>query len=179
MKKNIFFFLVTIFLSGHVFGQVDSIKYTPGFKFNDGIYKTYEEFKQNNPSIKGKATISKKDDVWGYCSNGTVYVLRYNSFHRLQKIGALIHYIESHEHLIYNSQSGARNVRTENIQHVIDFNTGNIIRFGLKNFLNLLKQDKDLYDVFIALKSKRQMKKKMFMYLIKFNDRNPIYFKTN
>lgn len=43
--------------------QIDSINYQVSFRFVDGIYTTYEEFKNNSPSIRYKTIISDNPEI--------------------------------------------------------------------------------------------------------------------
>ena len=88
------YFLFFLFLvPSFIFSQNDSIKYSRDFIFNDGVFKTFIEFKNDSPSIKtfivkkpsplsdpnyiiiecsviDSNEISKKYDLnecWGYC----------------------------------------------------------------------------------------------------------------
>lgn len=192
----------------NLFAQQDSVKYTQGFKFHDGIYKTFEDFKNNNPSIKERAVISenpeaqfllgnfatmekisfydsngishklKRTEVWGYCSNGAIYVMLNNNFHRIFKIGRIIHLTESHNTLLYSNSAPVSSINkpVRLIQYLIDYRTGEILSYTLDNFLLLLKADEQLYDEFTLIKRKSRKQEQMFIYLNKFNERNPIYF---
>ena len=46
--------------AGRLFSQVDSVLYTPDFEFVEGIYMSYEEFRDNDPSIREEAIITDK-----------------------------------------------------------------------------------------------------------------------
>jgi len=191
----------------NIYSQIDSIQYTADFKFTTGIYRTYEEFKSNTPSIREKAIITdnpitqfvignistahkisyidssgnaqklKRKEVWGFCSNGAVYILFNNKFHRIFKIGAITHFIESSNTIFYNRRFQINKpVRT--VQYLLDYETGEVSSFFLDNFLLLLKRDEALHKEFLLLKKKSKKKKQMFIYLTKFNERNPIYIKN-
>ena len=215
--RTITAFIFTALISGFssLFSQNDSVKYTPDFKFVDGIYRTFEEFKENNPSIKRKAVLDdnpgmqffvgrftkaekiaykdstgnmqiiKRKDVWGYCSNDVVYIKYNRNFHRILKIGSIIFFIELYNTSTTYYQDPIKFIpyfRTNSsieYQYIIDFKTGDILKYDLNNFLALLFDDKDLYNKFMAIPSDRKRKKQMFNYLNKFNERNPVYFKLN
>ena len=202
--------LAITFNSTNLFSQNDSIKYTFNYRFVDGIYRSFEEFKKNDPSIDEKAIIAdnpevqflignfakvekiafldstgqlqklKRDEVWGYCSKGAVYIMVNNNFHRIVKIGSIMHFAESHNKFFYSRQMPVSGINKPNkyIQYMIDFNTGELMKFKLENFLILLKHDEELYEQFNSFKSNSQKKKMMFLYLNKFNQRNPIYFEV-
>ena len=51
--KNSYLILLILFMCGTVLtAQDDAVVLTKNFKFNDGIYLTYEDFKKNKPSAK-------------------------------------------------------------------------------------------------------------------------------
>lgn len=203
-------FLLLMICTGNLFSQVDSIKYTSDFKFREGIYRSFEEFKRNEPSIEEKAIVNenseiqflvgnftkaekiyyydskgnyqrlKRNELWGFCSKGNIYVNLKNNYQRLIKIGSIIHFTESHGTLYYNRRAPISKINRPNrdIQYMIDFQTGVFLSYNLKNFLSLLIRDKDLYFEFTSIKRNSKKEKQMFIYLNRFNDRNPVYFKT-
>ncbi len=211
---------------------IDSTMYTKGFKFKDGIYRTFEEFKFNSPSIQYKEVIDASDpalsglnfnpvvisdpalrglnfnpvvikystedglknklkskDIWGYAKNGEVFVLANDVankyFFKLEIIGAIMqslveitdyyahHYFGSNQSF---SASSGRNVLTVKI---IDFETGAIYGYNVNSFLKILKKDEKLYHEYSSIKGDRKKKQMMFIYLKKYNQRHPIYFKKN
>ena len=60
--------------------------------------------------------------------------------------------------------------------YMIDYETGEVVKYCYEGFLRLLEKDKDLYDEFIAIKKYKKRTEQMFIYLMKFNERHPIYF---
>jgi len=70
---------------------------------------------------------------------------------------------------------GSPNYRTTELkQFLIDFNTGEVMEYTPKNVKMLLMRDPELHDEFSRLRSKKQQQLQ-FMYLRKFNERNPLY----
>ena len=49
--KKIIAFLFLLILSCPVYSQTDSVRYTKDFVFKDGIYITFQDFKNNNPPL--------------------------------------------------------------------------------------------------------------------------------
>ena len=210
MQKAIYilFLFVAILHSTRLLSQQELTQYTSDFRFHDGIYKSFEEFKRNDPSVKEQAIISEnpevqilignfatmqkisyydemgishkldRGEVWGYCSDGAIYVLLNNNFHRLSKIGAIIHFTESHNTFYYSRSYpvSAINRPVRLVQYMIDFNTGELLSYDLENFMLLLQADQQLYAEFNSIKGKKKKEKQMFIYLNKFNLRNPINF---
>ena len=63
--------------------------------------------------------------------------------------------------------------RTDLEMFMIDFETGKSYEYNLENLEALLMKDPELYEEFISMRNKNQ-KKMMFVYLRKFNERNPV-----
>jgi len=74
----------------------------------------------------------------------------------------------------YN-QNTARN---ELVQYIIDFETGKIMEYDVENTELLLMKDSELYEEFMRLPSK-QRKDLMFVYIRKYNERNPLFIPVN
>ncbi|MGB4292472.1 MAG: hypothetical protein WBJ37_06275 [Bacteroidales bacterium] len=64
--------------------------------------------------------------------------------------------------------------RTELRQYLIDFETGKIYEFDVESVKVLIMRDPELYEEFVKLTKKKQ-KEIMFVYIRKFNERNPLY----
>lgn len=204
--KGLIVIVISLISSITSLAQVDSVKYQIGFRFIDGIYSTYEEFKNNSPSIRYKAIISdnpevqflfghyakmeeiayydssgliqklNRNDVWGYSTKGFVYVLHDYGYYKLLKIGSIIYFMEVITP-ISSSNMVPLSIKTHK-QYLIDFATGELLGYNLFNIQYFLKKDPELFEEFNSLKRKSKMKKHMFAYLIKFNERNPVYFRT-
>ena len=108
------------------------IKYTPGFKFKDGIYLNYLQVKENLPVPKSqivtdiqynsfdffeklfeKDEISiydnlgvKKDlkinDIWGFSDKGVLYINMNNEFNRIPVFGSIGHFIANKTYTEYD-----------------------------------------------------------------------------
>ncbi len=184
---------------------VGKVKYTNDFIFNDGIYKTFQEFKADSPSIrqftierpnpysdpnyikikfvcpdsvKNKGNCEVKD-LWGYVKNGDVYIAHsyYAYYFKLMVIGSLCHFagLTEGQSMDANQMAMGFAVESQYQQYMLDFETGNVIAFNYKNFSAfLLAHDKELYD---ELKNQKKKKKIIFKYLLKYNERHPIWFK--
>lgn len=119
-------FLLFSFIT--VSSQTDSsslIKYTPDFKFKEGIYLNFDQVRTNTPLPKSRILstldysdpqffdrILEKDriyyydqignkqelktkNIWGYSRNGFIYVQMEDGFFRITLIGAICHFIAS------------------------------------------------------------------------------------
>lgn len=119
-----FIFLIPLL----VLGQQDSvrvkkIKYTPDFKFKDGIFLNIEDVKRNNPIIKARIISDldyddytffekllsedhfvvldgmgirkeiKSKSVWGFSQNGVLFIYWNEEFNRIPVFGTISHFI--------------------------------------------------------------------------------------
>ena len=99
------------------------IQYAPGFEFREGVYLTFEQFKNNNPipknsiiskldksdteflpSILDEKTFSYKDandsvrsagteNVWGFSHNAAVFIRVENDYNRIAVLGSISHFV--------------------------------------------------------------------------------------
>jgi hypothetical protein len=98
------------------------IKYTPEFRFSDGIYLNFDQVKMNSPIPKTKILTStnlkdkdffknllagkkiifydgmgirheaERDSIWGYSSNGSIYIQIQGEFNIISFIGNICHF---------------------------------------------------------------------------------------
>ena len=79
----------------------------------------------------------------------------------------------------YNSPYRQSNMaRTELKQYIIDFDSGKVLEFDVENTEILLMKDSQLYDEYVQL-SRKKKKELMFVYIRKFNEKNPLYLPRN
>lgn len=123
---RLYFLIFFILISNILLSQVDSsclVKYSPEYKFKEGIFITFDQVKDNDPISKTriitsanlndidyfeKVTTSKKiafydnngikqeiavDKIWGYCRNGTLYINWNDEFNRIPVVGSICHFI--------------------------------------------------------------------------------------
>ena len=156
---------------------ITDFKVSRGTQFSDQIALEY-------PCVdkSGNATKCLVRDCWGYVQNNTVFIAQGTGgyFFRLHIIGALIHYyaIESYSAPYYDysygypTQRSGRQVQT--LEYLIEFETGKKIVFNYKNFSAfLLEKDKELYD---ELQKTRKKRKMIYHFLIRYNEKHPVYF---
>jgi hypothetical protein len=134
MKKFFrIFFLFTIIISagslirvggqGQGQGHEGMVKYTPDFRFKDGIYVNFDQVKSNSPIPKAKLLTStdyndkeffKKllesdkiyyydgmgvrqeiatNSIWGYARNGVLYIQVQENFTRITFVGSICHFV--------------------------------------------------------------------------------------
>jgi hypothetical protein len=207
MKKIVYIFVLPafIFYGSNMFSQPDSVQYTSEFVFVDGIYFSFDDFKRNEPSViaydflqknnalyysdmLGNTNKLKANKVWGYCSNGVIYVASVNHFYRFDKIGAICLFYGTENTVgqevgfvvftVFLTGSYVPNPMEQKSMLLLDFKSGEKLDFNLTNFQLLLQTDKVLYNEFTSIKDNIKKQEQMFLYLIKFNERNPVYFKT-
>jgi hypothetical protein len=208
------------------------VKYTPEFKFTDGIYLNFDMVKQNKPIPKAKLLTSvdyndreffkkifeidkiyfydnmgvrqeiPKNSIWGYSRNGVLYVQVQENFNRVTFVGSICHFvadITTYDSRYYDSPYGydpyyspyygsyyspynsyyspyrqSNLTRNELKQYLIDFESGKILEFDVENTSLLLMKDNQLYDEYVQL-SRRKKKELMFVYIRKFDEKNPLY----
>jgi hypothetical protein len=236
VKQTLALLIVLLFagIYNPVLAQADSdselVKYTPGFKFEEGIFLNFDQVKQNKPIAKSQiiTTIPYDDpdfydlilqekkielydnlgtkqeiankNIWGYSRNGVLYVNINEDFYRITIVGNICHFVASlttynsygspyysgygypyggyyDPYSPYSSPYG-NSGNTELKQYLLDFKTGNILDYDVKSMEILLMADPELHDEFTALNNKKQKQMK-FLYLRKFNERNPLYFPKN
>jgi len=112
-----FLFLFFLLLDAYVFAQKDSIKYSPDFQFEEGIYVNYLDFRMNRPVSKnilqskenkdqldfigktienseyitftfgGRNFKVKTDSIWGFSQNNSVYINHDKKMFRIPVFG--------------------------------------------------------------------------------------------
>ena len=209
------------------FSQVDSVnlvKYTPDFRFKEGVFVNFEQVKNNQPIPKSRVLtdvsyddpyffdriVEKKrlyyydnygvkqeiqiSDIWGYSRNGVLYVGMNEGFYRITIIGSICHFVANlttynsnyqyypyYDYYDYYSPYHMRQTpRTTNEmrQYIMDFSTGKVMEYDVAGVEVLLMKDPELHDEFVSLKNKKKKQLK-FLYIRKFNERNPLYLSTN
>lgn len=129
--------------------------------------------------------------IWGFSRNGILYIRISEGFSRVTIIGGICHFIANvttyesryydpysyYNPYYYNPyMSMPRNTRNSEMkQFLIDFETGKVLDYEVKSLEVLLMKDPELHDEYATLK-KRKQKQLKFLYIRKFNERNPLYF---
>jgi hypothetical protein len=68
--------------------------------------------------------------------------------------------------------------RSEIKQFIVDFETGKVLDFDMENTELLLMKDAQLHEEYVRLPRKKK-KELMFVYIRKFNEKNPLYLPVN
>jgi hypothetical protein len=69
-------------------------------------------------------------------------------------------------------------VRNEMKQYLIDFETGKILEYDIKNTELLLMKDIALHEEYMRLSNKKK-REQMFVFIRRFNEANPLYIPSN
>ncbi len=131
-------------------------------------------------------------EIWGFSQNGTLFIKWNEEFNRIPIFGKLCHFIadktfiENRNDPYYNSYNYynpygspySQTVQTELRQYILDMETGQVMDFDRENVEIVLARDKELYTEYVNLKNKKKEQLK-FLYLRKYNERNPFYFITD
>jgi hypothetical protein len=132
------------------------------------------------------------EKIWGFCRNGIVYIRIASNYSRVTIIGSICHFVANittyntqyYDPYSYNpyyyrySATPPTTASTEMRQFLIDFETGKIMDYDVQGVEVLLMKDPELHDEFEALGNKKQKQMK-FLYIRKFNERNPLYIPVN
>lgn len=199
------------------------IKYSPEFKFKEGVYLNFDQVRQNNPILKSRiiTTVAYDDpdffervlnekklqlfdnlgtkqeilvkNLWGFSRNGVLYINLHDGYYRITIIGNICHFVASLTTYgnnspyynygypyyyspyspYYSPYSSSPNVEMK--QYLLDFKTGNVLDYDEESVELLLMADPELHDEFTALSNKKRKQMK-FLYIRKFNEKNPLYF---
>jgi hypothetical protein len=146
----------------------------------------------------------EKNSIWGYARNGVLNIQIQENFNRITYVGSICHFVAdvtTYDNRYTNSPYGyydpyyspygygnyyspyssyyspyrqSNAVRNELQQYLIDFESGKIMEFDVENTKLLLMKDITLYEEYVQL-SRKKKKELMFVYIRKFNDKNPLY----
>lgn len=140
---------------------------------------TKDSFKWKDSS--GVLHTTKTVSVWGYSENSTVYIRWNYTFNRVTVIGSICHFTAYVTNYMYTGPGTYPNQQygtpTESLQqYVLDTKTGSIYDFNVQTMEFLLQRDTALAAEFAALK-KKEKRNQTFVYLRKYNEKHPLYFK--
>jgi hypothetical protein len=139
----------------------------------------------------------KKDvsvnSVWGYSKNGLLFVRMDKVFNRISYIGSISHFIATivsynsryydpyyyNPYYYYRGGSMPSSYSTNEMrQFILDFDSGKIMDYDEESIEVLLMKDPELHDEYVALSKKKKSQLK-FVYIRKFNERNPLMIPLN
>jgi hypothetical protein len=169
-------------------------------KIKKGIYRTFEEFRANAPSITDSFDLVPRDDVkrsftlssadnelkligpdgkkrnpegevWGLYDGKQFFIhtFGYNSLYKLGKYS--VFEVTSHDP---GTTSGNTIVINRKIpDYILNFETGEVKQATKNNILEILSDDKELYDDFVKDGSRRDM---VYIYMERYSKRHPISY---
>ena len=228
MCKNTCLLTILLLITGtYLFAQTDSVKlvkYTPDFKFAEGIYLTFEQMANNQPIPKTRIVSNQnseaidffdkvfeddklvlfdengmkreyvKNEVWGYCKLGAIYINYSESFNRIPVVGKVAHFVANELVESYGgydpyyrnldpyaygyNQNRYATTSKELRQFLLDFETGQVLDYNRESLKVILMRDPELYEEYNNL-SRRKQKKMVFYFLRKYNERNPLMVPVN
>lgn len=224
--RSVLVFILCIVVSNGLISQIDTtkmVRYTPEFKFEDGIFLNFDKVRNNDPIPKSKilSTVDYNDKdfftrilseskvsyynnlgekmevevrkIWGYSRNGILYVNMGGDFQRITIVGKICHFVanvtvydnmyyDPYYYRYYNSyyySPRSRSVASNELkQYILDFDTGRLMDYTVSNLEAILTRDAELYDEYVKLKKKKKKQLK-FMYIRKYNERNPLYLRKH
>ena len=157
--------------------------------YRDGVYKTFEEFKYNRPSIidyysigkkaiwitdnAGKVRKLKKDETWGYCDGSRIFV-KWRKFNELVEKGRYCYFKETGTRMTHGVSGFPLMIIPVPTPYkdevIVNFNTGKSYRLTKRLMKEILEaDDPELLEMF---EQERGKGKKLFDYIVRYNDRN-------
>jgi len=167
--------------------HIDYILNAPAYQ--KGVYKSFDEFKYNQPSIvdhysigkkailitdsTGKSRKLKKDEAWGYCDGSRIFV-RWRKFNELVEKGRYCYFKETGTRMTFVVSGIPLMIIPVPTPYkdevIVNFNTGRSYRLNKKLMKEILEaDDPELLEMFTKERGKG---KKFFDYIVKYNDRN-------
>lgn len=201
-------FALTVICAGNVQAQEerDSVRYSGGFEFRDGIYLDFRSFRNNAPSIPfaalttaqgqrvtdlrstngklfhtdstGQSVRLDLDRSWGFCDKGVVYVRAGNGFSRIGLMGSLAHLVFDATYRNFDPyMMGGSTTYTVEEQRFLDMATGAFLPVSASGIHTVIARDAVLKEEFDALsKKERKRPETIFLFMRRYNDRHPLYF---
>ncbi len=191
--------------------------YDQDFVFSEGIYLTKDDFKNNLPIEKSRIssnldpndlsyfeqlmqnkTISIYDKlgnevkvdvakIFGFCSDGAVYISCNGSFEKIGIIGSICHFLGTKTvyHTASNPYMGYgrygyygpsyHNIQSkEQQQYIYNFDSGQIMEYNNDNLKTMLMGDPAIHDEYANL-SKKKQKAQLYYYMRLYNQKHPLY----
>lgn len=163
----------------------------------EGIYRTFEEFKTNSPSIvewfelrseqifvkdTGSAWIRINDSkIWGCVKNGKIYISKDEGLWRCLNVGSLLHFATVKVQRYYNADPlmyGATvQERLVTKQYCLDTESGIVFILNSKNFEPYANQEPDLKK--FKTKNKKKQMANTILLLQAYNELNPLKLNVN
>ncbi len=193
----VIFFLVTL-MSG-----LNGISaQTPNSLIKDGVYLSFDEVRENCPSIvrsqlfrsyydtvfsilQWSRTASlyyfdslnrkmslNRDAIVLFAENGTVYIQQNGVFHRAQLFGPITIFTEVYPQIPNPMVLAVTELKVSARDRLLDVEGEKVYDYSLNDFMQILKRDSELYREFSAIRSTKKKRKLMYRYIEKYNERN-------
>lgn len=186
--KVILLFIVFVCITVQVQAQEDStwVRYTGGFELRDGVYKDFNAFRNNAPTLakedlrddqglkvvdirrvvskmyrvgeNGERQEIRKDALWGFCQNGAVYIAAGNGFYRIGLMGSLGHMVYEMSYRDWDPYMYPYGgvTRTILMQQMLDMRSGEFLPFTASGMDKALQKDEILLEEFRTLPKKQR-----------------------
>lgn len=197
---NRWFPLLLLSLPLRAIAQEDTLwmPYAAGMDLNDGIYRTFEEFRVNDPGIPldrirdqqglavhdirtlvsklywqpdtGAVQVIRADNVWGFCQNDVIYIAAGNGFYRIGLMGSLGHMVYEVTYRDWDPYMNPYGGMTHTaLAHLLlDMNTGAFLNFNSGGMAEALKADPLLLEEFLAVPKKERNKDAILFRFLRF-----------
>lgn len=170
---------------------------------NDGVYLSFDELRENAPSVKRSQLFRSMYDTvftilqWSrtpslfyldkdnqkvslsrqaivmLAENGTAYIQQNGVFHKATLFGPVIVFTEIYPKVNEPMAVVVTEVKAASRDRMLDTENETVKDYTLENFQKILKRDEELYNEFNAIKSIKQKRKMVYRYIEKYNSRNP------
>lgn len=122
------------------------------------------------------------DNVWGYVDRGQVFVRHQDYYNRLSIIGRLCFVTHNDRNIDYDYMYTSyvdeelTERRRPNVQFIFDLVTGEKEELTPESLLRMLRPDAQLHAEYATIERKSERRKKMYLFIRRFNERQPISF---
>ena len=146
----------------------------------ESLLETERVYFIDDMGVKQSIAVGK---LWGYAKNGVLYIYLNGEFNRIPVVGKACHFVanktvvhESYDPFYrYNYPYQTPTYSSKEIrQYLLDFETGAVMDYNIGALEVVLMNDAELHAEFLALK-KRKRRQQKFLFLRRYNERNPLY----
>lgn len=193
-------FILLLCVPFRTLAQQDTLwtAYEAGMDLNDGIYRTFQEFRMNAPGIPlarvkdaqgmsvtdirtqvtklywqpdtGGLQVIRADRVWGFCQNDVIYIAAGSGFYRIGLMGSLGHLVYEVTYRDWDPYMAPYGgmTRTAIAHLLLDMNTGAFLEFNAGGMAEALKADTLLLEEFLAVPKKERNKDATLFRFLRF-----------
>ncbi len=196
--------VLTSALSAQEVDEIRMVKYTPEFKFRDGIFINFDMVKANSPlpparietdldkydmeffetitadkeiviyDDNGVKFVMKSEDIWGYGYNGLLYINVGKVFHKMNFEGSISRFVAAAT-TYYSVNRVSQIFTVKRRQYLFDFESCNVMEFTPGAVELLLERDSELLKEYHALSRRKRIRMK-YAFIRKYNEKHPLYF---